>query len=495
MTNQTPIKAGSRFGHWKLIERVGRGGNGFVWKAKEQDGRLGAIKFLHRRHLSDSGRYQRFKAEIQAMRGCADIPGVLPLLDFSIPDLPTPTEEAWLVSAYATPLSERLKGDETLEAIVRLCASLAETLATMHERDYSHRDIKPENIFWYEDRWCLGDFGLADFPDKGALTSDGEKLGPLYYIAPEMLNDALHADGSCADVYSIAKLLWKLATGQQYPLPGVQSANEPALTISAYVQNPLAHALDRLLEAATQVDPRKRPPMKDFAKSLVQWLEPPPKPTGPTDLIPYSKRILGLTQSYRQERQRRTDIQARADSERIRVFKSYNPTLHDIRTALEQAGISEVTIEAPAGGNAVFYRAIAGNYSAGSGNDRTWFFQFSVSAVLRDNQRRVTLMVGVNLEVKNVRDDPDPLHDIYAPVLAAAGYILSVAVLDGHAWKESSHLVWGESDTFFFGQPSEVAVTNRFKAGLQNNLRHVVEAFLDAFETAGDRKAGVTNDR
>ena len=259
-------KAGVRFGDWELIEFLGRGGNGTVWKASDRGGRIGAIKFLHRRHRTDNARYRRFKHEVEAMLACGDIHGVLPLLDSYTPESPDPKDKAWLVSAYATPLEGAFGDGEGLEAVVRLCASLAETLSAMHERGYSHRDIKPENIFLHEDVWCLGDFGLVDFPDKSALTIEGEKLGPVHYIAPEMLNDAAHADGCLADVYSLGKLLWKLATGQKYPLPGMQSADEPALTISAYVDDGRAHTLDRVLEAATQVEPLRRPSMKDFAK-------------------------------------------------------------------------------------------------------------------------------------------------------------------------------------------------------------------------------------
>jgi serine/threonine protein kinase len=491
-----PIKVGSRFGKWRIISHVGTGGNGSVWKAKDQHDRFGAIKFLHRHKVLNAPRYQRFKDEVKAMQGCADIPGVLPLLDFSIPEPepPSVTPTAWLVTAYATPLSKKLEGGATLETIVRLCASLAETLSVMHERGYSHRDIKPENIFWHEGRWCLGDFGIADFPDKGAVTKDGEKLGPLHYIAPEMLNDALNADGHLADVYSIGKLLWKLATGQRYPLPGAQSATEPALTVSAYIDNPLAHTLDRLLEATTQVNPRSRPPMKEFARALLQWLTPPPKPSGPSDLTPYTMHVLRLTQPYRQDVQRRTVIQGRADSERARVFDAFSPTLSKIRNALQQIGIEEVVINAPSGGNGAFYHATTGNHSVGRGNDRTWLFQFSVSGVLRDHLRRVTLMAGVNLGVKNVEDDRDPLHDIYAPVIAAAGYVLDIAVCDGHAWHECSHLIWGETDTLFFGQPSEVTVTSRLNAGLQSNLRHALEMLLQAFEAAGRSEENIGRD-
>ena len=75
-------------------------------------------------------------------------------------------------------------------------------------------------MFLLDEKWILGDFGLATFPDKPALTQEGRKLGPLHYLAPEMLNEPTTALGGPADVYSLGKTLWVAATGQRYPLPG-----------------------------------------------------------------------------------------------------------------------------------------------------------------------------------------------------------------------------------------------------------------------------------
>ena len=54
------IDEGSRFGEWELIDRIGEGGNGAVWRARHRDGHLGAIKFLHRKFIEDGSRYRRF---------------------------------------------------------------------------------------------------------------------------------------------------------------------------------------------------------------------------------------------------------------------------------------------------------------------------------------------------------------------------------------------------------------------------------------------------
>jgi serine/threonine-protein kinase len=161
-----------RFGRWELLNFIGRGGNGQVWRARSDKGEFGAIKVLHKATAKKAN--QRFRDEVQAMRDCADIKGVLPLLDAHLPDPPTTEDPAWLVSALAVPLDKAVKMETGLEEAVRICLSLATTLAAMHARrgGYSHRDVKPNNVLLLDGVWCLGDFGLVDFPDKGWRDDD-----------------------------------------------------------------------------------------------------------------------------------------------------------------------------------------------------------------------------------------------------------------------------------------------------------------------------------
>jgi serine/threonine protein kinase len=88
------------------------------------------------------------------------------------------------------------------------------------DKNVSHRDVKPGNLYSFEGRWTIGDFGLVSYPNKEALTAEGKTLGPQHFLAPEMISNPRHADGTKADVYSPAKTLWVLATGQNYPPPG-----------------------------------------------------------------------------------------------------------------------------------------------------------------------------------------------------------------------------------------------------------------------------------
>jgi serine/threonine protein kinase len=130
------------------------------------------------------------------------------------------------------------------------------------------------HYFRFDGRWTVGDFGLADFDGKAALTTVGEKIGPTFDIAPEMLNDSLGSDGMPADVFSIAKTLWVLITGQRFPIPGPLTANIEALRASSYVSDARAPLLDAILEAATDRAPSTRPTMNAFTQELTEWLCP-----------------------------------------------------------------------------------------------------------------------------------------------------------------------------------------------------------------------------
>lgn len=158
--------------------------------------------------------------------------------------------------------------------MVSCVRDIARVLVLIHGRGISHRDIKPDNLFRYKGRWTVGDFGLADFEGKLAKTREGEKIGPVFYIAPEMLNDALSADGAPADCYSLAKTLWVLITGQRFPLPGSLLRNIEALKASTYVSDERAPLLDAILEAETNHSPSARPTMEEFARELDTWLVP-----------------------------------------------------------------------------------------------------------------------------------------------------------------------------------------------------------------------------
>ena len=162
----------------------------------------------------------------------------------------------------------------TLDQVVDALRVYASTLARLAEAGVHHRDLKPDNLFRHEGDWVVGDFGLVTWPGKQALTEPGQKLGPAHFVAPEMVDDPAGADPGPADVWSLAKVLWVLASGQNYPPPGQLRIADRATLLRNYTSHPRASGLEGILEQATRLAPSERPTMGTFAAELETWLTP-----------------------------------------------------------------------------------------------------------------------------------------------------------------------------------------------------------------------------
>jgi len=249
---------------FKLGKQLGAGGNAIVYAAK-RGAELVAIKFL----LSpDAKRYGRFRDEVLVVT--TTLKGsnrVIPIIEYHLPDAPN-MEIPWYAMPVATPLREHLK-DALKRDLVSALAELADGLADLHDKKVAHRDIKPENLFFFENTFRYGDFGIARFPDSAGLTTTTEPMGPLGYMADEMMRDSASADPFKADVLSLAKTLWVLLNNQPYPFLGQYSRRgryclDILLPKDRFVHEPL----DDLLEASTHTIPDMRPTPREFAQVL-----------------------------------------------------------------------------------------------------------------------------------------------------------------------------------------------------------------------------------
>jgi serine/threonine protein kinase len=282
----TKLAKGQRFGDWELIKLLGEGGNGFVWRARNSRGDTGAIKILSKLEGNRKLKaYERFKGEVRIHREYQDLEGLLPILDSFLPEeideLPP-----WYVMPVAQPLVKYLQG-QSLEATVQAIMEIGKTLAQLHERGVSHRDIKPANLLVLDDRCYLGDFGLADFPDKPDLTRSDERIGAVWTIAPEMRRKGDKSNGAPADVYSLSKTLWILLTGIKEGFDGQydpESVNglknidlkrpiEYEMQYFGSIPSVYTKPLDDLLRACTNDDPSERPSMIEFVEELGSWIE------------------------------------------------------------------------------------------------------------------------------------------------------------------------------------------------------------------------------
>ncbi len=310
MAQEKKLGKGQQFGDWTLHgdEPLGKGGNGVVWSATGSNGTIAAIKFLHKNHFTDK-RFSRFGDEIKFLRAEAGRSGILPLLDANLPTTPTVDDRPWLVTPLATPFTKvELAGVQNLPVLVERIRTVAETLAGLHAENKWHRDLKPDNLFDLNGASVLGDFGLVDFPDKQAVTESKELVGPLFYVAPEMMTDAQDTPGAPADVYALAKTLWVLASGQAFPLQGEQRADSPGLRLSTYCPHSRATILDRLLETATRHNAASRVGMKAFASELAAWLSQPTPENITLDLESLAREYQGVFHSNNEEERRQEEF-------------------------------------------------------------------------------------------------------------------------------------------------------------------------------------------
>jgi serine/threonine protein kinase len=217
--------------------------------------------------------YQRFVREIGFLREHQAVSGVLPLLDAHLPDQPSKADPPWLAMPIAVPISKALDGSP-LTDIIAAVAAIADTLARL-QRDFNiaHRDIKPGNLYELEGSWLIGDFGLVALPDAEPLTAEGRQVGPAHYTAYEMIRNPTTADPHPADVYSLGKTLWVLATGQKWPPEGHQPVGTRGFGIGDFRPHPRAAALDQEVDLMTRLHPEERPTKEQVARDLASWQE------------------------------------------------------------------------------------------------------------------------------------------------------------------------------------------------------------------------------
>lgn len=200
----------------------------------------------------------------------ATIDGVVPLVEHEIPHNGDRGPQ-WFVMPLAQKPETAFASTDAAD-IVRPFIAVARTLAELHALDIHHRDIKPANLLFLNNRLCLSDFGLVKFPERPDITPPQGAVGPKFTMAPEMRREAAEADGGPADVYSLAKTLWVMLTGQPLGFDG-QYAASGVLALSTCHPHEFVGPLDELLAECTDNDPTGRPSASELADRLEHWVE------------------------------------------------------------------------------------------------------------------------------------------------------------------------------------------------------------------------------
>ncbi|MBY6203599.1 serine/threonine-protein kinase [Halomonas denitrificans] len=258
-----PMAGGTRVGDWRLLETVGRGGMGQVYRAERADGAFemqAAIKFI--RTSTNRRLAERLAVERQLLARL-DHPGIARLIDGgTLDDGQGYLVMEWIEGRDLTDCRDELLADpmETL----RRFADLSSAVAHAHQRRVVHGDIKPANVRMTADgRMRLLDFGVArlvtDDVEHGGLAA----LTPAF-SAPEQL--AGEPASTQSDLYALGALLRWLLTGR----PGRADAPPARSELPA----PRPGALQAILDRAMRADPAERyRSVPEFTDDLLALLE------------------------------------------------------------------------------------------------------------------------------------------------------------------------------------------------------------------------------
>ena len=279
---------GKTLGHYEILEKVGEGGMGEVYRARDTRlDRTVAIKVLPARPSGHDDLRQRFEREAKTISSLTH-PHICTLYDIGEQD-----GTSFLVMEYleGETLEKRLrKGPLPTDQALRLGIEIAEALDRAHRQGIIHRDVKPGNIMLTQSGAKLLDFGLAKLKappvpaatalteaatESRRLTEQGMILGTLQYMAPEQL-EGKEADAR-TDLFALGAVLFEMVSGRPAfsgqskasLIAAILAAEPPALTELKSMTPP---ALDRAVKRCLAKDPEERwQTARDLAAEL-KWI-------------------------------------------------------------------------------------------------------------------------------------------------------------------------------------------------------------------------------
>jgi tetratricopeptide (TPR) repeat protein/tRNA A-37 threonylcarbamoyl transferase component Bud32 len=265
---------GKVISHYKILEKIGEGGMGVVYKARDTRlDRTVALKFLPQHLAGADEDKQRFIREAKAAAALnhpnictiysVEEEGGRQFISMEYVDGVTLLEKCGTNGPGAMPSKEAIG-----HAI-----QIAEALSEAHEKGIIHRDIKPENIMVdSKNRIKVMDFGLAKLKDMSPLTKTGTTVGTIAYMSPEQVRgqDIDHR----SDIFSFGVVLYEMIAGRT-PFRGEHEAammysivNEEPQPISSFVPG-ISSQLENLIERTLEKDPSDRyQSMQDLLSDL-----------------------------------------------------------------------------------------------------------------------------------------------------------------------------------------------------------------------------------
>ena len=374
---------GSTISHYRVVERLGRGAMGLVFKA--QDLRLErpvAIKFISREVALNPDQRTRFEREARTA-SLLDHANICTIHEFG----ETPEGELYIVMGFCPGenLRTRLeRGPLPVKQAVNIAEQIALGLAKAHSMGVVHRDIKPANIMLLPDGMVkIVDFGLAKLPRDIGLTNTGGVVGTVPYMSPEQLRgDPLDRR---TDIWSWGVTLYEMLAGERPFESGTEATvmrrimdvEAPSL---AARRPDVPLALDRLVLQTLRKRREERP---DNGTELVEVLRSLTLSSGTVPIIPVAARPHA--------------------SVAVLPFRNLNP---DSDNEYFSDGLTEELIHALSRipGLQVVSRTSAFEFKGKSQNVSKIGEQLKVSAVVEGSVRRLDDRIRVSTQLVNVSD-------------------------------------------------------------------------------------------
>jgi hypothetical protein len=245
-----------RLGKYRLLDRIGEGGMGVVFLARDRGHRTVALKVLRSTVAGDPTARRRLAREVETMQRIRS-PNVAEVIDADL-DGAMP----YIVTRFVPgrTLDDLVAQDGPLRgpALSALACGLADALVAVHAAGVVHRDVKPGNVMLFQGTPVVIDFGIAQGPDATRLTMTGMFMGTPGYLAPEVIEGRPSSEAS--DVHAWGATVAFAATGRPPygtgPYEGVFYRIVNGQTDLSGVPGPLLP----LVAAALARDPAHRPP-------------------------------------------------------------------------------------------------------------------------------------------------------------------------------------------------------------------------------------------
>src|SRR5947199_4034186 len=291
-----PAKTPAKFGDYELVEEIGRGGQGVVYRAHQKSlNRTVALKVIGLGHWATEAHLKRFRREAEAAARL-EHPCIVPIHE---------VDEREGSCYFSMNLVEGSQLDDVakrepmpLRRAAELIAKLARAVHYAHEHGILHRDIKPGNVLLDRNgEPHLTDFGLARLVEtESTVTHTMEVLGTPSYMAPEQAQGDNAAVSNATDVYGLGAVLYQLLTGHP-PFAGGTTYETIKLLLDTEPRLPrvLNPKIDRDLSTiclkCLEKDPKRRySSALALAEDLERWLKHEPILARHTGIIGRSRK-------------------------------------------------------------------------------------------------------------------------------------------------------------------------------------------------------------